>query len=187
MSSTQTYTLSPRSSTFQLITRGGNDSEQLGTAASSSATRAVDDGADLPESNASTNITENTDNIVEASRLADAGAPDGGYSWVIVAACSVVIFWFGGVTYSWGVVQESLVDSGLAKASTLAFVGSLAVSCLSAFAAVNGRLVRALGARNVAYLGIGSMGLGQIFAGWATKSVPGLFITAGLIMGYGVR
>jgi hypothetical protein len=41
------------------------------------------------------------DNVFEASRIADAAVPDGGYGWVIVASCSVVCFWFVGTTYSW--------------------------------------------------------------------------------------
>ena len=127
------------------------------------------------------------DTIVEDSRIADESAPDGGYGWVIVAACSLLSFWFVGTTYSWGVLQAALVKSGLASASTLAFVGSLTVSCNASFAIVNARLIRAIGARNVAFLGVGLMGLGQILSGWALKSIGGLFVTEGLIMGYGVR
>lgn len=127
-----------------------------------------------------------TDNVVEASRRADEGAPDGGYGWIIVAACSLLTFWFVGTTYSWGVIQDALVESRLSKASTLAFIGSLAVACNAAFAVINGRLVRAIGARKVAFLGVFLMGLGQMLSGWAMKSVAGLFITAGCIMGYGV-
>ena len=127
------------------------------------------------------------DTVIEASRIADESAPDGGYGWVIVAACSLMTFWFVGTTYSWGVIQEVLVEDGLAKASTLAFVGSLAVACIAAFAIVNARLVRAIGARKAAFVGILLMGLGQILSGWAMKSIAGLFITQGLVMGYGVR
>ena len=119
---------------------------------------------ELPDWNASTRQPA-SDTVVEASRLADESAPEGGYGWAIVAACSVLTFWFVGTTYSWGVIQAALVESGLAKASTLAFVGSLAVASNAAFAIVNGRLVRAIGARNVAFLGVGLMGLGQILSG----------------------
>jgi cyanate permease len=141
---------------------------------------------ELPDWNASTRQPA-ADTIIEASRIADESAPEGGYGWVIVAACSLITFWFVGTTYSWGVIQAALVESALAKASTLAFVGSLAVACNAAFAIVNGRLVRAIGARNVAFLGIVLMSSGQILSGWAMKSVAGLFITEGLVMGYGVR
>jgi len=141
---------------------------------------------ELPDWNVSTSAPA-VDTIVEASRIADESAPDGGYGWVVVAACSVMTFWFVGTTYSWGVIQDALVESGLSKASTLAFVGSLAVACNAAFAIVNARLVRAIGARKVAFLGIVLMGVGEISSGWVLNSVAGLFITEGCIMGYGVR
>jgi cyanate permease len=141
---------------------------------------------ELRDWNTSTRIST-VENIAEASRLADEGAPDGGYGWIVVAACSMLTFWLVGTTYSWGVIQDALVESDLSKASTLAFIGSLAVACNAAFAVINGRLVRAIGARRVAFLGVSLMGAGQILSGWALKSVAGLFITAGCIMGYGVR
>jgi hypothetical protein len=40
----------------------------------------------------------NTDaaaDIIDASRAHDENVPDGGYGWVIVAACSMICFWFG--------------------------------------------------------------------------------------------
>ncbi|KPI40213.1 putative transporter MCH2 [Cyphellophora attinorum] len=107
---------------------------------------------------ASTQPTD-PDNVFEASRIADAAVPDGGYGWVIVTASSVVCFWFVGTTYSWGVIQTALFNQKVASASTLAFVGSLAIACNAAFAIPNGRLTRAIG---------------------------GLFVCAGLMMGYGV-
>ena len=133
----------------------------------------------------STALTD-ADNIVEASRVADAAVPDGGYGWVVIASCSVITFWFVGTTYSWGVLQDALVEQKLAKPSTLAFVGSVAVTCVAAFALLNGRLIRALGARKVAMLGISLMSFGQIVSGFSVENVGGLFVAAGFIMGYGV-
>lgn len=127
------------------------------------------------------------DNIVEASRVADAAVPDGGYGWVIVGACSVITFWFVGTTYSWGVIQDALVADNVAKASTLAFVGSLAMACNAAFAILSSRLVRALGARKLAVIGIVLMSMAQFLSGFAHRSVGGLFVTAGFLMGYGLR
>lgn len=171
MSSTQTILLPPTSSEISI---------PLTDAASRPAP------TEAPDWNASTSQSA-ADTVIEASRIADESAPEGGYGWVVVATCSILTFWFVGTTYSWGVIQDALVESGLAKASTLAFVGSLAVASNAAFAIVNGRLVRAIGARKVGFLGVGLMGLGEILSGWSLKSVAGLFITEGLIMGYGVR
>lgn len=85
-----------------------------------------------------------------------------------------------------GVIQAALLKEKVASPSTLAFVGSLAIACNAAFAIPNGRLVRAIGARKVAVIGLLSMGAGQILSGFATHSIGGLFITAGLMMGYGI-
>lgn len=73
-------------------------------------------------------VPESPDQSLGASPAADARVPDGGYGWVVVAGCATLTFWFGGTTYSWGVMQASLVNQGLASASTLAFVGKFSHS-----------------------------------------------------------
>lgn len=37
--------------------------------------------------------SELTDDILEASRLADSTVPDGGYGWVVVASCAILAWW----------------------------------------------------------------------------------------------
>lgn len=86
-----------------------------------------------------------------------------------------------------GVIQAALIEKNVASPSTLAFVGSLAIACNAAFAIPNGRLTRAWGARKVAILGLILMGAGQILSGFAEKHIAALFLTAGLMMGYGIR
>jgi len=95
-------------------------------------------------------------------------------------------FFFVGLSYSWGVMQARLATENLAVDSTLAFIGSTAVSCVSFGAVLNGRLIRHIGTRKSALVASILMGSGLILSGWATRSVPGLFITNGLIMGYGI-
>lgn len=126
------------------------------------------------------------DNVVEASRLADASVPEGGYGWVVVGAGTVLAWWFIGTSYCWGVLQSALVDEGVSSASTLAFVGSLTVACNAFFAAFAAQVLRKLGSRSTALLGTGLLGLGYVFAGFCTHSVAGLFMTAGLITGVGI-
>jgi hypothetical protein len=46
----------------------------------------------------SSTLPADPDNVIEASRIADAAVPDGGYGWWIVAACSTLCFWFVGTT-----------------------------------------------------------------------------------------
>lgn len=127
------------------------------------------------------------DNVVLASLLADSQVPDGGYGWVVVFACSALCFWFVGTTYSWGVIQAALVKQNLSSPATLSFVGSLACACNSLFALLNARIIRWAGARNTALAGITLFGGGQILSGFTAHSVPGLFVTMGVIMGVGMR
>ncbi|KAI0052251.1 MFS general substrate transporter [Auriscalpium vulgare] len=112
--------------------------------------------------------------------------PDGGYGWVIVGACSIIMSFSVGVVYSWGVIQARLTASHLASDATLSFVGSTAASFVAFAALVNVRLIRLLGTRNAALVGSFLLGLGQILSGWSTGSVGGLFVTNGVVMGFGV-
>ena len=122
-----------------------------------------------------------------ASRLVESEAPDGGYGWVVVLSCAVMIWWFGGISYSWGVFQNVLVEDRLSSASTLSFVGSLTVACLSIFAIINARLIRLLGARRTALLGVLCFGGGQILSSFTIDNIAGLFVTTGVTMGIGAR
>jgi hypothetical protein len=131
-------------------------------------------------------LQTNEDAAIAASAAADAQVPDGGYGWVVCAGCATLTFWFGGTTYSWGVMQAELSSQKLAPASTLAFLGSTTVACIAAFALLNSRIVRLLGARNTGLLGVFLMGLGEILASFCTRSVPGLFVALGITMGMGV-
>jgi len=113
--------------------------------------------------------------------------PDGGReSWLMIACCTILCFWFVGTTYSWGVLQAALVDRQLAPASTLAFIGSVSISLLAVFAMLNSRALGIVGARAMGVTGVAFMGIGQLLASFATHNVAGLFMTAGVMMGIGV-
>jgi hypothetical protein len=129
----------------------------------------------------------NPDTIIRASLLADSQAPDGGYGWVVISACSVLTFWFVGTTYSWGVLQAALAEQYLSAPSTLAFIGSLTVTCISLLAIVNARMIRAMGARNAGLVGVALLGAGGILSGFSTGNLGGLFVTTGVIEGVGTR
>ncbi|KAJ7618010.1 major facilitator superfamily domain-containing protein [Roridomyces roridus] len=111
--------------------------------------------------------------------------PDGGYGWVVVLGCAVLTWLFAGSSYSWGIIQAALVKDGLSSSSTLSFVGSTTVACISGLALVNARIVRFLGARKMALLGVFFLGMGQVFSGFATENVGALFVTSGAITGIG--
>ncbi|KAJ0422201.1 major facilitator superfamily domain-containing protein [Aspergillus carlsbadensis] len=126
------------------------------------------------------------DQIMQESLVADSQVPDGGYGWVVISACAIITWWFIGTSYSWGIIQAALVKEGVSSASTLAFVGSVAVACISFLGVINARLIRMLGTRLSAVLGVVFLGVGEILSGFALKSVGGLFVTAGAVMGIGI-
>lgn len=135
----------------------------------------------------STSLDAEPFDIVEASRLADAEVPDGGDGWVVIAGCSVVTWWYLGMSYSWGIVQAALVERQLAPASTLSWIGSLCVTFNSIGALVWATFIRKVGTRQAALCGVCCLGLGSILSGFCTENVGGLFFTSGVLMGLGTR
>jgi hypothetical protein len=127
------------------------------------------------------------DQVIQASRLADSTVPDGGYGWIVVLGCAILAWWAVGTSYCWGVIQSALVEEGLSSPAKLSFVGSVATASLSAFALINSRLVRLLGTRYVGILGISLMGVSELLSSFATHNIGGLFMTAGVMMGLGMR
>lgn len=83
--------------------------------------------------------------------------------------------------------QAALVERGLSSPSTLSFVGSLTTACISFLAVLNARVIRKLGSRITALLGVLLVGLGEILSGFATENIGGLFMTSGVITGIGTR
>ncbi len=143
-------------------------------------------------SSSNENLNENTrqvdiDNVVQASLLADNAVPDGGYGWVVISGCAVLSWWFVGTSYSWGVIQASLVQSKLSSPSTLSFVGSVTVASIAILALINARVVRAIGARRTGLLGVLLLGSGEVLSGFTVHNIGGLFVTAGAITGIGTR
>ncbi|KZP21098.1 MFS general substrate transporter [Athelia psychrophila] len=108
--------------------------------------------------------------------------PDGGYGWVVVGACSTLTFFYLG---NWGLIQAKLASENLAADSTLAFIGSTAISFVAFGAIINGRLIRIMGSRNAALLACSFLGGSQILSSWATKSIGALFVTNGALLGMG--
>ncbi|PNP40731.1 major facilitator superfamily transporter [Trichoderma gamsii] len=127
-----------------------------------------------------------SEDILEASRLADSAVPDGGYGWVVLGGCAVIAWWFVGTGYSWGVMQGALVEKGLSTPATLSYVGSLATAIIAFLAIVNARIIRAIGAQKTGMLGILILGVSEILSGFTVNSLPGLFITSGVTLGVGL-
>ncbi|WPH00321.1 putative monocarboxylate transporter [Acrodontium crateriforme] len=158
--------------------------------ATSSATSTIEltdrSHAQAPTSESPTSANE-ADDIAEQSRVADAAVPEGGFAaWSSLAACSVICFWFVGTTYSWGVIQGDLVAKGVSSASTLSFVGSLTIACNAFLAIISAKVLRSIGSRNTALLGILFLASGEIFSSWSVENVGGLFALTGVVEGVGV-
>lgn len=123
------------------------------------------------------------DPVLEASRLADSEVPDGGYGWVVIGCSAVASLWYTGTPYSWGVIQADLVRRGLSTPATLSFVGSLAPTLISVLGVATARLLAGLGVRRTALLGVFTLGLSALLSSFSVGSVPGLFVTAGVVQG----
>ena len=130
--------------------------------------------------------TDQDDDVVVASRLADSEAPEGGYGWVVLGAAAVVNFYTTGTSYSWGVLQAAILkENANISASTISWVGSLWIACVAILALVNTRVIRYLGPRNASVTGITLLSLGEILSGFTTRAIGGLFVTTGITMGVG--
>ena len=114
-------------------------------------------------------------------------APDEGQGWAIVAICSLFTFWLSGITGSWGVLQAALLRSQLdtTSTSTISFVGTLGLACIVAFGVFGVRLIRLVGARTVALLGVTLLASGEFFSSFTTTNLGGLFACSGLVYGLG--
>ena len=113
--------------------------------------------------------------------------PDGGYGWVVVFACSVITFWFSGLTGAFGVIQTALLSTTFKNTapSTTAFIGSLGITICVAFGLIAVRLMRWTGVRHAATLGVMLLGIGTFTSSFTTTNVAGLFQTYGVILGIG--
>jgi hypothetical protein len=136
--------------------------------------------------NRHTTLTREHDPILQASRLGDNEAPDGGHGWVVVAGCATLAWWMIGTPYSWGVIQTVLIEEGVSNPSVLSFVGSLAAALFASLAIVNSRVMRLLGAQKTAALGILLLGLSSLLSSFVYTHVGALFCTSGIIMGLGI-
>ena len=134
---------------------------------------------------------ESADNIhrndYDVPASAVEAAPDGGYGWTVIFACSVVTFMINGWSGSWGVIQTALFQAYPNRESTtsLSFVGTLNIALAVALGLVSVRLSRLIGARYSMLLGVLMMGFGSLFSSFTANNLSGLFVTAGVSYGLG--
>ena len=76
-----------------------------------------------------------------------------------------------GTTYCWGVIQGALVADGLSSASTLSWIGSIAVACNAILAIISARILRSLGSRLTAFAGVSFLAGSEILSGFTVHNV----------------
>ncbi|KAI5479812.1 hypothetical protein MNV49_002624 [Pseudohyphozyma bogoriensis] len=112
--------------------------------------------------------------------------PDGGIqAWLQVVFGFFMFFTTIGSVYSWGVVQDALVEEGLSSSSTLAFVGSTQAVMQALLAIPFTGFVRRYGPRPACLVAATCTVVGPVIAGSSTHSVIGLVFGQGVIFGIG--
>jgi hypothetical protein len=111
----------------------------------------------------------------------DLSIPDGGRGWVVLAGCTIVSWWSVGTAQSYGILQENVSTS-----VNLMFVGCLSVGLVCALALVYGKVMRTLGTRRTAMLGVLLMSISGAVSSVVYKNIGALFAAYGLLMGLGM-
>jgi hypothetical protein len=116
----------------------------------------------------------------------DLSIPDGGHGWVVLAGCTVVCWWSIGTAQSYGILQAALLQENVSTSTTLMFVGSMSVGIVCAFAILYAKIMRTLGTRWTAMLGILLMSLSGAISSVVYENIGALFATYGVLMGLGM-
>ncbi|KXS19153.1 MFS general substrate transporter [Gonapodya prolifera JEL478] len=127
-------------------------------------------------------IEKNTDDMPVSGVL---DYPEGGYGWVIIAACFVLMFCGLGMLYSWGVYLRTYVALDIFPGSTyfsLSWVGSLTQGVNTLGAPFMGQLADRLGSRLICIFGSLLLGVSFVLASFSTQ-VWHLFLTQGFMFG----
>ncbi|KAG0003239.1 hypothetical protein BGZ80_005367 [Entomortierella chlamydospora] len=139
-----------------------------------------------------------TDRQLEAFTMPDLPEVDDGsppmdsswYGYVIVVCCFIVYFIVFGTEHTFGVYQEFYTSSSAepflqgATSQQIAMIGTLATTFTYLLGAFSGRFADRAGFRISTILGAVIMGTGFIGASF-TKSIAGLYICQGVILGVG--
>lgn len=133
-------------------------------------------------------VTQSPDEVPQDTPYSVTAIPDGGYGWVIVACCFITTFCHNGIINCWGVLQAALLDSTLKNTppSTLAYVGTMALSGGALYGLAAVRLMRTVGSQYTILLGVLLMGMSLVGASFCTSNLAGLFGTTGLMGGIGM-
>lgn len=116
----------------------------------------------------------------------DLSIPDGGHGWIVLLGCTIVSWWSVGTAQSWGILQAALLEEEVSSSVNLMFVGCLSVGLICAGAMVFGKIMRTLGTRRTAMLGVLLMSISGAISSVVYKNVGALFAAYGVLMGLGM-
>ena len=116
----------------------------------------------------------------------DLSIPDGGHGWVVLTGCTIVSWWSVGTAQSYGILQAALLEEGVSTSVNLMFVGCLSVGLVCALAMLYGKIMRTLGTRRTAMLGVLLMSISGAVSSVVYKNIGALFAAYGILMGLGM-
>jgi len=115
----------------------------------------------------------------------DQVGPDGGWGWLVVAACFAATFTLDGIGYSFGMLMKPLKEEVGEGNFGTASVGSVQIAVYLVCGPLVARLVARLGARPVAMTGSLLAAAGLLAASFS-QSMAALFASYSLLGGFGL-
>jgi len=121
-----------------------------------------------------------------ALAFAEGDYPEGGrQAWCAVAGSAITFWWFIGIMYSWGIIQDALIEAQVGSPAVIATIGSLGAGLEVFLSVPASKICARLGNQKTAFIGSSLVGLGLVLTSFCTHSVAGLFICMGFIYGTG--
>ncbi|KAG7302534.1 hypothetical protein JYU34_012452 [Plutella xylostella] len=111
--------------------------------------------------------------------------PDGGWGWVVVVASFLIATVADGLAFSYGLVNQKLVEYFETKEAATSLIGSLFISVPLIAGPIMSALVDRYGCRKMTILGGVSSTIGFVAASYS-NSIEVLYITYGLMAGLGM-
>ncbi|KAG0230561.1 hypothetical protein BGW42_000865 [Actinomortierella wolfii] len=131
------------------------------------------------------------DTEAQATNTAAAGStsgpvpPDGGYGWVVVAACFLNNFAMLGNLFSWGIFQQEYSKNSFpGQVSAVSWIGTLAFGVMYMFGSVCSMFAAKIGYRKMVLTGAVFVTGSLVAASFATQ-IWHLYLTQGVMYGIG--
>lgn len=131
-------------------------------------------------------VSRETEQDALNSREADE-QEGGALAWLTVAAASVFFFVTLGLIYSFGIIQDELIQRGFASSSVLGWVSSVTVVQMPVLAIPCTKLVLRVGNQKAGLLGALLVSVGYFVTSWCFHSLALLFVAQSIFgAGYAV-